>query len=63
MGRNNEDFSVGSGYWNDKSYGHVAPNGDVHPRRAFDRMADSEEAAGRPRPLGILSGTPTPKGW
>ena len=41
MGRNNEDFSHGSSYWNDKSYGDVAPDGTVHPARAGDRVGDA----------------------
>ena len=41
MGRNNEDFSYGSSYWNDKSYGHEAPDGTVHPQRRADRIGDA----------------------
>lgn len=44
MPRNNEDFSHGSSYWKDKSYGDVAPDGTVHPNRAADRVGDARRA-------------------
>lgn len=45
MGRNNADFSHGSSYWKDKDYGHVAPDGTVHPQRAADRVTDARREA------------------
>lgn len=38
-----EDYSHTSSYWSDKKYGHVAPNGTVHPQRYADRK--KEQAA------------------
>lgn len=37
-----EDYSHKSGYWNDKKYGHVAPDGTVHPQRYADRIKERE---------------------
>ena len=64
-GRNTNDFKLSADYWNNKNYGHVAPDGSIHPRRAFDRHADAEEAAGRPRPsVGeAVRNLPRPRGW
>lgn len=47
MGRNNEDFSYGSSYWDDKSYGHEAPDGKVHPERRADRIRDARDAGAK----------------
>lgn len=40
-------FSHGSGYWSNKSYAHVAPDGTVHPQRYADRLKERNEYAGK----------------
>jgi hypothetical protein len=40
-----EDYSHGSSYWDDKKYGHEAPDGTVHPQRYADRKREREEYA------------------
>jgi len=42
-----EDWSHTSSYWNDKKYGHVAPDGTVHPQRYRDRIRDRAEYEAR----------------